>query len=77
MKTTEYTTIVLQPENTENWLTQKENDDLLNTTFSKKVFLAVTDSAENWTEITNDEKERIEAEIQKIREEEEHTNNEQ
>lgn len=77
MKTTEYTTIVLQPENTENWLTQKENDDLLNTTFSKKVFLAVTDSAENWTEITNDEKERIEAEIQKIREEEEYTANEQ
>lgn len=76
MKTTEYTTIVLQPENTENWLTQKENDDLLNTTFSKKVFLAVTDSVKNWTEITNDEKERIEAEIQKIREEE-HTNNEQ
>ena len=75
MKTTEYTTIVLQPENTENWLTQKENDDLLNTTFSKKVFLAVTDRAENWPEITNDEKERIEAEIQKIREEE-HTTNE-
>lgn len=46
---------VLEPNSSENWLT---NGD----TFSKKVFLGKYDSLENWVEISNEEKEKRESE---------------
>ena len=53
MKQSNYTVIILEP--MEGWLTQKENVEIQNRVFSKKVFLAVNDSIDNWTEITEEE----------------------
>lgn len=50
MKQSNYTVIILEP--MEGWLTQKENVEIQNRVFSKKVFLAVNDSVDNWKEIT-------------------------
>ena len=53
MKQSSYTVQILEPEN--GWLTQKENTEIQNRIFSKKVFLAVNDSVDNWKEITEEE----------------------
>lgn len=53
MKQSNYTVIILEP--MEGWLTQKENVEIQNRVFSKKVFLAVNDSIDNWKEITEEE----------------------
>lgn len=53
MKQSNYTVQILEPTN--GWLTQKENVEIQNRVFSKKVFLAVNDSIDNWTEITEEE----------------------
>lgn len=53
MKQSNYTVQILEPEN--GWLTQKENTEIQNRIFSKKVFLAVNDSVNNWKEITEEE----------------------
>lgn len=55
MKTSDLNIVILEPSNSENWLT---NGD----TFSKKVYLGKNDSELNWREITNAEKEQIEQE---------------
>lgn len=52
MKQSNYTVIILEP--MEGWLTQKENVEIQNRVFSKKVFLAVNDSVDNWKEITEE-----------------------
>ena len=48
---------ILEPNSSENWLT---NGD----TFSKKVYLGKYDSPDNWTEISNEEKEQKEKELE-------------
>lgn len=53
MKTSDLNIVILEPSNSENWLT---NGD----TFSKKVYLGRNDSELNWREITNAEKEQAE-----------------
>lgn len=53
MKQSNYTVQILEP--SEGWLTQKENVEIQNRVFSKKVFLAVNDSIDNWKEITEKE----------------------
>lgn len=55
MKTSDLNIVILEPSNSENWLT---NGD----TFSKKVYLGRNDSEANWREITNAEKEQAEQE---------------
>lgn len=55
MKTSDLNIVILEPSNSENWLT---NGD----TFSKKVYLGRNDSELNWREITNAEKEQAEQE---------------
>lgn len=55
MKTSDLNIVILEPSNSENWLT---NGD----TFSKKVYLGKNDSELNWREITNAEKEQAEQE---------------
>ena len=55
MKTSDLNIVILEPSNSENWLT---NGD----TFSKKVYLGRNDSESNWREITNAEKEKAEQE---------------
>lgn len=54
MKQGQYIISTLEPENKENWLTDGN-------TFGKLVYLGENDKAENWKEITNEEKETIEA----------------
>lgn len=49
-----YTVIILEP--SENgWLTQKENVAIQDRIFSQKIYLAVNDSPSNWVEITNEQ----------------------
>ncbi len=55
MKTSDLNIVILEPSNSENWLT---NGD----TFSKKVYLGKNDSERNWREISNAEKEQAEQE---------------
>ena len=55
MKISDLNIVILEPSNSENWLT---NGD----TFSKKVYLGRNDSEANWREITNAEKEQAEQE---------------
>lgn len=62
MKVSNYTVNVIEP-NDGFYLTNKENPgDIL----SKKIFLAVNDSAENWVEISIEEGDALHA--QKIKE---------
>ena len=53
MKQSNYTVQILEPEN--GWLTQAQEIEIQNRIFSKKVFLAVNDSVDNWTEISEEE----------------------
>ena len=62
MKQSNYTVQILEPEN--GWLTQKENTEIQNRIFSKKVFLAVNDSVDNWKEITEEEYQTYQIELE-------------
>lgn len=63
MKVSNYTVNVIEP-NDGFYLTNKENPgDIL----SKKIFLAVNDSAENWVEISIEEGDALHAQIIKER----------
>lgn len=62
MKQTNYTVQVLEPEN--GWLTQVENVSIENRIFSKKVYLAATDSPSNWHEITESEYQAYQLELE-------------
>lgn len=55
MKTSDLSITILEPSNSDNWLTNGE-------TFSKKVYLGRNDNESNWREITNAEKEKAEQE---------------
>lgn len=50
METTNYTMVVIKSD-TDKWLTQKENVE--NRMFTKEIYLAATDSADNYVEIDN------------------------
>lgn len=48
--------ITIEPELSENYLTQNSQDTLIqDRIFSKKIYLAINDNASNYKEITNDE----------------------
>ena len=70
MKTTQITTYIIEVENKDNWLTQKENDNILLSTFTKKVIVENEKDGDDWVEISNEEKQAIELEIMKIKGEE-------
>ena len=53
MKQSNYTVQIIEP--SEGWLTQSQEIEIQNRVFSKKVFLAVNDSIDNWKEITEEE----------------------
>lgn len=62
MITRNFTVQVLEP--SEGFvLTQAEDVDLMNRVFSKKVYLGVNDSVDNWKEITEAEQKEMEVEI--------------
>ena len=58
MKNTPYTFQMIEP-NDGYTLTQSADVELQNRIFSKKVFLAVNDSASNWKEITDEEADKL------------------
>ena len=53
MKTSNYTVQILEP--SEGWLTQSAETEIQNRVFSKKVFLAVNDTVDNWKEISEEQ----------------------
>lgn len=53
MKTSNYTVQIIEP--SEGWLTQTHEVEIQDRIFSKKVFLALNDKMENWKEITEEE----------------------
>lgn len=55
MKISDLNIVILEPSNSDNWLTNSE-------VFSKKVYLGRNDNESNWREITNAEKEKAEQE---------------
>lgn len=60
---------VIKP--TEGYLLTQANDvEIQNRVFSDKVFLAVTDSIENWKEISIEEADAIKAEQERLAQEE-------
>ena len=70
MKTTQITTYIVEVENKDNWLTQKENDNILLSTFTKKVIVENEKDGDDWVEVSDSEKQAIELEILKIKGEE-------
>lgn len=57
MKTSNYTVRIIEP-NENLFLTQKSNPGVV---ISKKVYLAIDDTPENWIEITQEEVDKYEA----------------
>lgn len=47
------------------WLTNKEDTDLTNRIFSKEIYLAVTDSVDNYTEVDQTKYDEYQLEIKK------------
>ncbi len=66
MKTSNYTVNIIEP-NEGFYLTHKDNPG---DTLSNKVFLAATDSPDNWMEISIEEGDKLNAEIEQRRKEE-------
>lgn len=58
-------TINLKEANEDMWLTQREVENIINTIFCKRVLLD-DDSADDWVEITNQEKELLEKQIKEL-----------
>lgn len=61
MKNTSYTVQIIEPSDGYT-LTQAGEMDVIDRIFSKKIFLAVNDSVNNWKEITDEEAARLKAE---------------
>lgn len=65
-----YTVIILQP--SEGYtLTQSRDVEISERILSKKVFLAINDSPENWKEITDEEAENIRIQQEELAKEKE------
>lgn len=63
MKNSSVTVQIIEPDDG-MWLTQAEDVEILTRAFSKKVYLAVNDSQENWKEITQAEYEQYQAQVE-------------
>lgn len=77
MKKSNYTVQIIEP-NEGYTLTQSKEVEVKDRILSKKIFLAVNDSPDNWKEITDKEADEIRAEQERLAEEErkKHENNE-
>lgn len=73
MKKSNYTVQIIEP-NEGFTLTQSAEVDVKARTFSKKIYLAVNDSPDNWKEITDAEAEELQAEQERLFKEEEENN---
>lgn len=70
MVNSSYTVQIIEPSEG-MWLKQKAVTEIKDITFSKKVFLAVTDKAENWEEVSEEYKLDIEKQQKELFEKEE------
>lgn len=69
MKQSNYTVQIIEP--SEGYtLTQNKDVEVKDRILSKKIFLAVNDTPDNWKEITDAEAEAIKAEQERLAEEE-------
>jgi hypothetical protein len=66
MKNSSVTVQIIEPDD-DMWLTQAEDVEILARLFSKKVYLAVNDSKDNWKEITQAEYEQYQAQFEAAR----------
>ena len=57
-----YTVHIVEPTN--GWLTQAQELEIQDRVFSKKIFLAVNDSIDNWKEITEEEYQAYQVELE-------------
>ena len=73
MKHSNYTVQIIEP-NEGFTLTQSADVDVKARIFSKKIYLAVNDSPDNWKEITDAEAEELQAEQERLFKEEEENN---
>lgn len=73
MKKSNYTVQIIEP-NEGFTLTQSAEVDVKARIFSKKIYLAVNDSPDNWKEITDAEAEELQAEQERLFKEEEENN---
>ena len=64
MKNTSYTVQIIEP--SEGWLTQSQEIEIQSRIFSKKVFLAINDSIDNWKEITEEEYQAYQVELEEL-----------
>lgn len=69
MKQSSYTVQIIEP-NEGYTLTQSKDVEVADRILSKKIYLAKTDSPDNWKEITDTEAEEIKAEQERLAEEE-------
>ena len=73
MKKSNYTVQIIEP--SEGYtLTQSKDVEVQDRILSKKIFLAVNDSPDNWKEITDAEAEELQAEQERLFKEEEENN---
>lgn len=73
MKKSNYTVQIIEP--SEGYtLTQSADVEVKERILSKKIFLAVNDSPDNWKEITDAEAEELQAEQERLFKEEEENN---
>ena len=73
MKKSNYTVQIIEP--SEGYtLTQSKDVEVQDRILSKKIFLAVNDSPDNWKEITDAEAEELQAEQDRLFKEEEENN---
>lgn len=70
MVNSSYTVQIIEPSEG-MWLKQKSVTEIKDITFSKKVFLAVTDKSENWEEVSDEYKNEIEKQQKELFEKEE------
>ena len=70
MVNSSYTVQIIEPAEG-MWLKQKSVTEIKDITFSKKVFLAVTDKTENWEEVSDEYKNEIEKQQKELFEKEE------
>ena len=70
MVNSSYTVLIIEPSEGK-WLKQKAVTEIKDITFSKKVFLAVTDKSENWEEVSDEYKNEIEKQQKELFEKEE------
>lgn len=70
MVNSSYTVLIIEPSEGK-WLKQKSVTEIKDITFSKKVFLAVTDKSENWEEVSDEYKNEIEKQQKELFEKEE------